>query len=414
MVFKDMNIAVKYLKLKREVIELLSRPERVIEVNFPLNLDSGKIKIVKGYRVQFNSLMGPYKGGLRYHPNVDLDEMRTLSILMMIKNAVVDVPFGGAKGGIEIDPKKLSRRELEDLTRQFVRKLAPNIGPNIDIPAPDLNTNAKIMDWFEDEYSKLVGRKTLAVITGKSVDNGGLEGREAATGLGGFYVLEELVKKKGLKKPLTVAVQGFGNVGSHLSALLSQNNYKVIALADSRGGILDKEKKGFNIQLVQACKLERGLIADCYCVGTVCDLSRNKKGEISNEELLELPVDILIPAALENVLNEENASQVRAKIVFEMANGPTTPEADEILNKKGILVIPDVLTNSGGVTASYFEWLQNTKREKWDLKRVENELKKKMVGAFQRVWEVREEKKVSLRTAAYILALQRLTAKIKS
>lgn len=405
---EKLETAAKYLDLDSEIIKLLSTPERIIEVNFPLRLDSGKTKLAKGYRVQFNNLLGPYKGGLRYHQNVNLDEIKTLSFLMMIKNAVVDVPFGGAKGGIEIDPKKLSHQELENLTREFTRLLSPNIGPTVDVPAPDLNTNAKIMDWFMDEYSKLVGRKTPAVVTGKSVDNGGLEGREEATGLGGFYILEEVVKKMGLKKPLTVAIQGFGNVGSHLAGLLSKNGYRIIALSDSKGGIVDRSGLGFSIELVQVCKLERGLIADCYCVGSVCDLSKNQKGEIANEELLELPIDILIPAAMENVITSENASRVKAKIVFEMANGPISPEADKILDQKKIPVVPDVLNNSGGVTASYFEWRQNMKGQKWPLEKVKKELKKKMIKALEEVYLIHEQKKVSLRTAAYLLALQRL------
>ncbi len=408
---EKLETAAKYLNLNPEIIKLLSTPERVIEVNFPLRLDNGKTKLVKGYRVQFNNLRGPYKGGLRYHQNVTLDEVKALSFLMMIKNVVVDVPFGGAKGGIEIDPKKLSLQELENLTRQFARELSPNIGPTVDVPAPDLNTNAKIMDWMADEYSKIVGKKTLAVVTGKSVENGGLEGREEATGLGGFYILEEVVKKMGLKKPLTVAIQGFGNVGSHLSGLLSKNGYRIIALSDSKGGIVDKSGQGFSIELVQVCKLERGLIADCYCVGSVCDLSKNQKGEIANEELLELPVDILIPAAMENVLTGGNASRVRAKIVFEMANGPISPEADKILDQKKILVVPDVLNNSGGVTASYFEWRQNMKNQKWPLEKVRKELKKKMIKALGEVYLIHQQKKVNLRTAAYILALQRLTCR---
>lgn len=409
---EKLETAAKYLNLDPEIVKLLSIPERIIEVNFPLKLDSGKTKLVKGYRIQFNSLRGPYKGGLRYHQNVNLDEIKALSFLMMIKNAVVDVPFGGAKGGIEIDPKQLSHQELENLTRQFARQLSPNIGPTVDVPAPDLNTNAKIMDWIAGEYSKIVGKRILAVVTGKSVDNGGLEGREEATGLGGFYILEEVVKKMRLKKPLTVAIQGFGNVGSHLAGLLSKNGYRIIALSDSKGGIIDRGGQGFSIELVRVCKLEKGLIADCYCLGSVCDLSRNKKGEITNEELLELPVDILIPAALENVLSGENASRVKAKIVFEMANGPLTPEADKILTRKKILVVPDVLNNSGGVTASYFEWQQNIKDQKWPLEKVRKELKKRLVKALENVWQIHEQKKVSLRTAAYILALQRLTVKI--
>lgn len=391
-----------------DLIKILSTPERIIELFLPLKKDSGQTEMVKAFRVQYNSWLGPYKGGLRYHSKVDLNEVKALSFWMMIKNAMVNVPFGGGKGGIEIDPKKLSEKELERLSRQFARKLAPNIGPQMDVPAPDVNTNSKILDWIENEYSKAVGKKTKAVVTGKSVKNGGSKGREEATGLGGFFVLEQLIKKMGLKKPLTVAVQGFGNVGSHLAALLAQNGYKVVALSDSKGAIYDPTEEGFNIQLVEACKLQKGLISDCYCIGTVCDLSE-KKNKITNEALLELPVDILIPAALENVLTKENAPNIKAKIVFEMANGPTSAEADKVLNKRKVIVVPDVLANSGGVTVSYFEWYQNIKNQRWDLQKVNKKLQDYMTTTFESVWKISQTKKVSLRIAAYILALQRLS-----
>lgn len=397
-------------KFDPDLIKILSTPERIIELFLPLKKDSGQTEMVKAFRIQYNSWLGPYKGGLRYHSKVDLNEVKALSFWMMIKNAVVNVPFGGGKGGIEIDPKKLSEKELEGLSRQFARKLAPNIGPQMDVPAPDVNTNSKILDWIENEYSKAVGKKTKAVVTGKSVKNGGSKGREEATGLGGFFVLEQLIKKMELKKPLTVAVQGFGNVGSHLAALLAQNGYKVVALSDSKGAIYDPAEKGFNIQLVEACKLQKGFISDCYCIGTVCDLSE-KKNKITNEALMELPVDILIPAALENVLTKENAPNIKAKIVFEMANGPTSAEADKILNKRKIIIVPDVLANSGGVTVSYFEWYQNIKNQRWDLQKVNKKLQDYMTDAFESVWKIGASKKVPLRTAAYILALQRLSKK---
>ncbi|MBI4038113.1 Glu/Leu/Phe/Val dehydrogenase [Candidatus Daviesbacteria bacterium] len=396
------------LKIPADVLQILSIPQRQIEVNIPLKLDNGKHQLVRGYRVQYNNWLGPYKGGLRYHPNVSLDEVKALSFWMMIKNALVGVPFGGGKGGLQIDPKTLSKKELERLTRAFTKALAANIGPTIDVPAPDVNTNSQVMDWIADEYGN------PAVVTGKSLQHGGSAGREEATGLGGFFVLEELIKKIKLKKPLTVAIQGFGNVGSHLAALLHRHGYKVVALSDSRGAIYDKSNDGFNIQLVKVCKLEKGLIADCYCKGSVCDLaSKQKDGLISNKELLELPVDILIPAALEGVITGKNASQIKAKIILEMANGPTSVEADEILEKKKVMVVPDVLGNCGGVTVSYFEWWQNMKAENWPYQKVVSKLKAKMIKAFGEVWNIRGQEKVNLRKAAYILALQRLTSKIK-
>lgn len=400
--------ASKFLKIpsKDQILQILSKPQRQIEVNIPLKLDNGKTQIVKGYRVQYNNWLGPYKGGLRYHPQVDLDEVKALSFWMMIKNAVVDVPFGGGKGGLEIDPKTLSKGELERLTRAFARLLSPNVGPAVDVPAPDVNTNSVIMDWMADELGK-------AAVTGKSLQFGGSEGREEATGLGGFFVLEEFVKKWSMKKPLTVAIQGFGNVGSYLAALLHNAGYKIIAVSDSKGGIWDKTGRGFNVDLVKSCKLKRGMISDCYCIGTVCDLVKPKDGLISNEALLELPVDILIPAALENVITSNNAGRIKAKIILEMANGPTTYEADEILRKRKVVVIPDVLANSGGVTVSYFEWLQNIKGQRWSFEKVENGLKRKMAKAYEEVWKIHETRKVTLRLAAYILALQRLVSKSK-
>lgn len=421
--------ASKYRQIEEHLLEQLLRPQRLIEVSVPFKRDSGKTEIVKGYRIQHNNWLGPYKGGIRYHHQVDLDEVKALAFWMTIKNAVVDVPFGGGKGGIEIDPKTLSKRELENMTREFTRQITHFIGPEIDVPAPDLNTNGQIMEWIVDEYEKSISSKgrwaygpknkykksqLKAVVTGKPLHCGGSEGREEATGLGGFYVLEEVVKKLKLKKPLTVAVQGFGNVGGHVAVLMQKNGYKVVGLSDSKGAVYDKENGGFNVELVKACKLEKGMIADCYCVGTVCDLSKNHHKEFSNGKLLELPVDILIPAALEGVINAKNADKIQAKIVLEMANGPTTAEADKILGRKGIVVVPDVLTNAGGVTVSYFEWLQNMKGQSWKIEKVRGKLKEKMIIAFDSVWEIHKEKKVSLRTAAYILALKRLSAKAKS
>lgn len=413
--------ASKYESLPGTLLKQLSAPERTIEVNFPLQLDNGEIEMMTGFRVQYNSILGPYKGGLRFHPDINMDEVATLAFWMMIKNAVADIPFGGGKGGIEIDPHQFSQKELERLIREFTKKLAPNIGPLMDIPAPDVNTNSKIMDWLADEYRKYVKTQNpkeiaenelKAVVTGKSLGNGGSFGREQATGLGGFFVLEQLVKKLGLKKPLTVAIQGFGNVGSNIARILYDRGFKIIALSDIKGGIYDSKQAGFNIELVKSCKEEKGFLAGCYCVGSVCDLAKKyDDGVISNEQLLELPVDILIPAALENVITKKNAKNIKARIVFEMANGPTTYEADEILNKKGILVVPDVLANSGGVTVSYFEWYQNINGESWNLEKVNKKLKDKMEKAFDSIWEIRRIKKVDLRTAAYILALQRLNQK---
>lgn len=412
--------AAKHIDLPAGLIELLKNPDRTIQLSFPLKRENGKVEIIKGYRVQYNNFLGPYKGGIRYHPKVNMDEVKALALWMTVKNALIGVPFGGGKGGVEYDPKDLSEKELEQLTRQFTKALAPNIGPHTDVPAPDVNTNSKIMDWIEDEYqknvkaqnSKLKLNQIKAVVTGKSVKNGGSLGREQATGLGGFFVLEKLIEKLKLKKPITVAIQGFGNVGSNLALIIYRNNYKVIALSDIKGGIYENREVGFNVELVKECREGKGLLAGCYCVGSVCDIAKKyDEGVISNEDLLELDVDILIPAALENVITKKNAKNIKAKIVFEMANGPTTSEADRILNQRGIIVVPDILANSGGVTVSYFEWLQNLKQESWGLEEVNNKLKKQMEDTFEQVWEIHIKKRVSLRTAAYIVALQRLKEK---
>ncbi|MDO8498540.1 MAG: Glu/Leu/Phe/Val dehydrogenase [bacterium] len=404
--------AAKIMGLSADLLKILSVPERTIQVSLPFKKDSGELEMIDGYRVQYNNWRGPYKGGLRYHPEVDMDEVKALAFWMMIKNAVCDVPFGGGKGGIEVDPKSLSKAELERLTRSFAKELTPNIGPEVDVPAPDVNTNGQIMEWFGDEYVKEVKSQKAkvkneytenqlrAVVTGKPLGKGGSEGREEATGRGGLFVTEQLVEKMGLRRPLTVAVQGFGNVGAHMAALLQEKGYKIIALSDSKGGIYSE--KGIDVKEVEVFKKMGGSIPD-YA-------SKRSSGKaISNEELLELPVDILVPAALEGVINKENASKIQAKVVVEMANGPITPEADEILNKKGIVVVPDVLANSGGVTVSYFEWYQNMNNESWTKDEVNKKLKEKMVAAFEEVWKIKEEKDVDLRTAAYILALQRIS-----
>lgn len=397
----NLKLAAQKLKTDPRILDLLSYPQRQIEVFIPFKNDSGHIEIVRGFRVQYNNWRGPYKGGLRYHQEVNLDEVKTLAFWMMIKNAVINVPFGGGKGGIEIDPKQLSEKELERLTRAFARILTPNIGPKVDVPAPDVNTSPKIMDWFEDEYSKITSRKSPAVVTGKSLKNGGSEGRTEATGLGGFFVLEELVKKMKLRKPLTVAVQGFGNVGFHIAQLLSVADYKVVALSDSKGGIFNKDGQGFDIAEVKKYKEKTGTITGYK--------AKSNTVNISNKGIMLLPVDILIPAALENVITEENAPVLEAKLILEMANGPTTPGADVILEKRGIPVVPDVLANAGGVTVSYYEWLQNMKNQKWTKIQVNTKLKKAMTSSFEKIWEIKTLKKVTLRMASYMLALDRLS-----
>ena len=394
------------------LFKILEKPQREIKVYLPLERDNEEIEIFEGYRIQHNNFLGSYKGGIRYFPEVNEDEIKTLSFLMTIKCALVGLPLGGAKGGIRVDPKNLSEKELENLSREYVRKIYDFIGPDKDIPAPDVNTNAKIMDWMTDEYLKISNSKDTklkATFTGKSTQNDGSEGREEATGKGGEIILERFIEKIGFKKPLTVAIQGFGNVGYNLAKFLYQKGYKLVALSDSKGGIYSEE--GFNPELVMECKKEKGMIAGCYCVGSVCD---SKLGiDISNEELLELDVDILIPAALENVINEKNADKIKAKIILEMANNPLTEEADEILNKKGVIIIPDILANSGGVIVSYFEMLQNLNNEKWSKEKVFEELGKYLSKAFDEVWQIKEKLNIDLRKVAFIVALKRLYEKYK-
>jgi len=397
-------------KSVENLFKILEKPQREIKVYLHLERDNEEIEIFEGYRIQHNNFLGPYKGGIRYFPEVNEDEIKTLSFLMTIKCALVGLPLGGAKGGIRVDPKNLSEKELENLSREYVRKIYDFIGPDKDIPAPDINTNSKIMDWMTDEYLKISNSKDIklkATFTGKSIENDGSEGRESATGKGGEIILERFIEKIGFKKPLTVAIQGFGNVGYNLAKFLYQKGYKLVALSDSKGGIYSEE--GFNPELVMECKKEKGMIAGCYCVGSVCD---SKLGiDISNEELLELDVDILIPAALENVINEKNADKIKAKIILEMANNPLTEEADEILNKKGVIIIPDILANSGGVIVSYFEMLQNLNNEKWSKEKVFEELEKYLSKAFDEVWHMKGKLNIDLRKASFIVTLRRIYEK---
>lgn len=424
---EQLEKALKYLKLDPYQIQRLRNSEKVISVNFPVKMDSGETKIFHGFRVQHNSALGPYKGGIRFHPQVDMDEVKALAFWMAIKCAVANIPMGGGKGGVEVDPKKLSEKELERLSRAYCRAISADIGPDVDVPAPDVNTTGQIMKWMVEEYIKAlsVKRKALSkkeisrlmgTFTGKPLDFGGSLGRMEATGRGGFYVLKALlsklsVKRKASSEKLTVAVQGFGNVGYYVAKFLYEAGMRVVALSDSKGAIVvdNLDSDSFNPERVLECKKEKGTLNKCYCVGSVCDLRNGKS--ITNSELLELPVDILVPSALENQITKENAGRIKAKVVLEMANGPTTPEADEILYKKDVVVVPDVLANSGGVTVSYFEWEQNLKSQKWSEVFVNKKLEKKMVDALDAVWKQAKDSKTDLRTAAFIVAIKRILAK---
>jgi len=395
-----------------EVVHVLSSPQRLLEVAVPVHLDDGRLRIVRGYRVQHNNVRGPYKGGIRIHPDVDIDEIKALALMMTVKCAVVDIPYGGAKGGVQIDPRGLSRTELEQLCRNYVKTLALSIGPETDIPAPDVNTNAQVMGWMSDEYSQFCGHPVPGAFTGKPVVIGGLTGREAATGRGGLAILERIARGLG-REPgeLRLAIQGFGNVGYHFARLAAAAGYRIMAISDSHGGICATGDAVLEPEVVMKRKREQGLIDGMYCKGSVCDLDNFRA--ISNEELLTSACDVLVPAALENQITADNAPAVQARIVLELANGPVTREADRILEERGITVVPDVLANAGGVTVSYFEWLQNIQWLTWDESRVHAELDKILGRAFEAVAAMAHRHETNLRQGAYILALDRLAAAMR-
>ena len=400
-VINQLNKTCALMKIEHDELEILRKPDRVLEVSLPVLMDNGRIKVFDGYRVQYNNIRGPYKGGLRFHPAVSLDEIKCLAFWMTIKCAVADIPYGGSKGGVAVDVKKLSQGELERLTRAYTRGFADFIGPYRDIPAPDVYTNAQTMAWIMDEYSHIKGENTPAVVTGKPVEIGGSLGRDTATSLGGFFVLEQVLSKLKLaKNKISLAVQGFGNVGMNFAMTVYAAGYKIVAVSDSRGGIYDKN--GLNIEKVLSHKQTTGSIIDF-----------NGLKNITNEQLLELPVEVLVPAALENAIHEKNAGRIKAKVILEMGNGPTTPEAEAKLDKKGVLIVPDVLANAGGVIVSYFEWVQNLRHYYWEQAKVEGNLEKQMTNAFKKVWQTKQKQNCNLRTAAYLVAVERLVKALR-
>lgn len=396
--------AFAYADIDQEAVERLKYPKAVLQVSVPLRKDDGSLAIFTGYRVHHNNTRGPTKGGIRFHPNVNLDEVKALAFWMTIKCAVVGIPFGGAKGGIIVDPKKLSRMELERLSRCYVDQIANFIGPEVDIMAPDVYTNAMIMGWMMDEYSNIKRQFTPAVITGKPIPLGGSLGREDATGRGAFYCIKELAKKRSWDpKKIRVAIQGFGNAGQHIAQLLDEEGYKIVGISDSQGGIYRPE--GFDVPKIIYTKNSNKQVQAVYCTGSVCEMI--EATQISNEELLELDVDILIPAALENQITKENANKIKAPIIVEIANGPTTVDAEAILIEKKKLIVPDVLANAGGVTVSYFEWIQNKTGLYWDEEQVHQRLHTIMSREFSNVYALMESHNTDMRTAAYIHALNR-------
>jgi glutamate dehydrogenase (NADP+) len=401
--------ASSYAAIDSEAVEKLKHPKACIEISLPIRMDDGNLKIFTGYRVHYNDVRGPTKGGIRYHPGVNLDEMKTLAFWMTVKCAVVGIPFGGAKGGIVVDPKQLSRMELERLSRKYIELIADFIGPDIDIPAPDVYTNAMIMGWMMDEYSIIVRHSSPAVITGKPIPLGGSQGREDATGRGAFYCIKELEKKRNWQPPnMRVAIQGFGNAGQNIAELLYQDGYKIVAVSDSKGGIYRSE--GFDVPSIIHAKNSSKQIQAVYCEGSVCQLIDAKN--ITNEELLELDVDILIPAAIENQITGENAARIKAPVIVEIANGPTTTEADSILKEKDTLIVPDILANAGGVTVSYFEWVQNKSGYYWGLAEIHSRLHEIMSREFDNIYQLTEKYSTDMRTAAYIHALDRQAAAV--
>lgn len=386
---RNLKQANRYAQVSAALFEKICTPEHVHQFTISANG-----KKYPGYRVQHNDARGPYKGGIRYHPQVDLNEVKALATWMSMKCAVVDIPYGGGKGGVACDPKKMSDKEKEAVSRGWARALAKHIGPWKDVPAPDVNTDSQTMAWILDEYEKIIGHHEPAVITGKPVELGGSAGRDKATAQGGYFVLRDALKARKMK-PGTVAIQGIGNVGGWLAEILHKEGYKVVAVSDSKGGI--HNPKGLDVHHVMGHKRDTGAV-------------QGFKGakNITNAELLELPVDVLAPSALENVITKDNAGKIKAKVVLEMANGPTTPEADAVLDKKGIMVIPDILANAGGVTVSYFEWAQNLTGYAWGLDEVDRRLERQMTRAWKAVFETAQQHKTALRTAANVLALGRI------
>jgi len=394
--------AADMLELDASMRRILEKPRRELTVSVPVKMDDGSIEVFTGFRVQHNTARGPAKGGIRYSPNVTLDEVRALAMWMTWKCALVGLPFGGAKGGVICDPLNMSQTELENLTRRYTFEISIIIGPESDVPAPDMYTNAQTMAWIMDTYSMQRGYCVPAIVTGKPLDIGGSLGREKATGRGCMLMARELYRRLGKSlNGATVAVQGFGNVGSNAAMLLQDEGCKILAISDVAGGI-------YNSHGLDAYKAADHVAR----TGSVKDFPDSEP--ISQEELLELDCDILIPAAVENVITKQNAKKIRAKAIIEGANGPTTPEASTILFERGIIEVPDILANAGGVTVSYFEWVQDVQALLWSEKRVNEKLEEVLTESFGQVWKLAHEKNVSLRTAAYLLAVSRVARAIKT
>lgn len=397
--------ALKYVSISDDAFSRLKYPKASLSVSIPVRMDDGSLKIFQGYRVRYDDTRGPGKGGVRYHPSVCLDEVQSLAFWMTFKCALLNLPFGGAKGGITVNPKELSKAELERLSRGYIEAIADFIGPDIDILAPDVYTNEMIMGWMMDQYSIIRRRISPGVVTGKPQTMGGSKGRDTATATGAFYVINTILPKfNQIPEKTSIAVQGFGNAGAEIAELLAKSGYKVVAVSDSQGGIYASQ--GLDIPSIRQYKKNHPTVTGVYCKDSVCNIVEHDV--ITNEQLLTLDVDVLIPAALEKQITQENADNIKAKYIFEVANGPITSSADKILESKGIQVFPDILVNAGGVTVSYFEWVQNRNGLYWSLTEVQEKLKVRMIEETEAIWSISQKMVVSPRTAAYIHALNRL------
>ena len=402
---KRLKEAAKHLEVDREVLEKLRYPKETLAATLAVRMDDGARRVFKAWRCRYDDTRGPTKGGIRFHPAVNMDEVMTLAFWMTFKCAVANLPYGGAKGGVSVDTKSLSHAELERLSRAYVQAFSHFIGPDRDIPAPDMYTNAMVMGWMTDEYSSIVGHPSPAVMTGKPIALGGSLGREDATGRGGYYLIRQLEDELGLKPGKSrVVVQGFGNVAYFFAQLMHDDGYRICAVSDSRSAIYDPD--GLDPAAVLAHKRETGRVAGAP--------TNSRARELSNAELLELECDLLVPAALENQIVEENAASIKAPVVLELANGPTTPTADKILDDKGVTVIPDILANAGGVTVSYFEWVQNKAGYYWPLSEVRAKLKSIIKPETRTVWDIAQKRGLDMRTAAYVHGLGRIAAAVEA
>jgi glutamate dehydrogenase (NADP+) len=398
-----LDAAVEASEVSDETLLRLRTPRSSLKVSIPVRMDDGTLELFRGYRVRYDSTRGPAKGGIRFHPDVDVAEVTTLAFWMTFKTALLDLPFGGGKGGVTVDPKRLSSAELERLSRGYVAAIADAIGPDIDVPAPDVATNELVMGWMVDEYNKIRRSHQPAVITGKPLALGGIPGRSSATSDGAFHVIRELRERllDGIDHP-TVAIQGFGNAGSQLAHALADDGYKVVAVSDSSAAVHDPD--GLDVDALKQHKTDTGSLADAPSGRELEDPG----------ELLASEVDLLVPAALEGAIDADNAADVRARVVVEVANGPVTADADVVLDDLGVTIVPDILANAGGVTVSWFEWVQNRAGDAWPVERVRERLEERMVRETRRVQELADDRKVPLRTAAYVIALERIAAAMEA